>query len=240
MSGFSLKISEALPQYQRALRRADAGNGDKAYNGSIDTNEELLNAAQEVSKEAAQKFNGSSVSEAESYLRRVALGQNNAVQATQAVQSDSKPVALLKKPEVVWGPGKYTVNGNTLTIDGSGTRGEASGVFLGKINPSGYTKLVVTVTSIEGKDKLIWGGKAVGFGLNEGPYDPQNTYNHNPVMGAFPEPEGFTVNDSYIEQSLDAGDELVYDISGMKDIWVGIKGFVNNGFKMTVQVELKN
>lgn len=237
MSGFTLKISEALPQYQRALRRADIGNGDKAYNGSLDTNEELINAAKEVSKEAAQKFNGSSAAEAENYLRQVALGQNNAV---QAVQADSKPVALLRKPEVVWGKGKYTVNGNILTIDGSGASPDASGVFLGKINPAGYSKLVVTVTALEGKDKLIWGGKAAGFGLNEGPYDPSNLYNHNPVLGAFPEPEGFTVNDSYIEQRLDVGDELVYDISGMKEIWFGLKGFVNNGFKMTIKVELRN
>jgi hypothetical protein len=237
MSGFTLKISEALPQYQRALRRADIGSGNKAYNGSIDTNEELVNAAKEVSKEAAQKFNGSSASEAENYLRQVALGQSNAV---QAVQTGSKPVTLLRKPEVVWGKGKYTVSGNTLTIDGSGARPDASGVFLGKIKPEGYTKLVVRIKDIKGKDKLIWGGKAFGLGLNEGPYDPSNIYNHNPVEGAFPEPEGFTVNDNYIEQRLDVGDELVYDISGMKEIWFGIKGFVNNGFEMTVEVELRN
>ncbi|MDR2431740.1 MAG: hypothetical protein LBD99_05765 [Candidatus Margulisbacteria bacterium] len=98
MSELKISISNAATRHQAALRQADTtASADKAKtgNGIIDTDEEMLAAADRVSEIADSKFTGSSAQEAEAYLRRMVLGKTpqTAVFYTPAPKSSAGIIA---------------------------------------------------------------------------------------------------------------------------------------------------
>ncbi|MDR1452850.1 MAG: hypothetical protein LBJ25_02605 [Candidatus Margulisbacteria bacterium] len=116
MSSLSLDILSARPQYQPILRQADAIEGQKSNNGLIDTDEEKLAAAKNVSEIAEAKFSGVSAEEADAYLRFV-VG-----------------VVAPPHPAAAWAP--ITVGRRTLVLQSNGANTPAESRSVSRLGES--------------------------------------------------------------------------------------------------------
>jgi hypothetical protein len=157
-----------------------------------------------------------------------------AVPAPQAAALNNKPVALPTAVGSGWGKEvRYTVNNNTLTVRGTGQDGDYDSIALGTINTEDYNKLVVTMRSIEGRIDV---SRHIGISI-----DSQNYANYDVASrAAFPAPAGKRItNDNLIDGRLSVGEQLVYDITGKGQIYLGAKVYVAPNASITYSFELQ-
>ncbi|GBR73607.1 hypothetical protein NO1_0951 [Candidatus Termititenax aidoneus] len=161
------------------------------------------------------------------------LQPQTVIPAPQAVPLKDKPVAL---PVVVmsgWDKDvSYTASKNVLTVHGIGSRGDYDSLALGAVNAEGYSKLVVTVESIRGRMNA---NRYIGISIDSKNYAGYEVANY----AAFPAPVGKRIADNLIDGQLSVGEQLVYDIAGKGQIYLGAKVYVEPNVSITYSFELQ-
>jgi hypothetical protein len=164
---------------------------------------------------------------------RPPVQQSPAAPVRQAAALNSKPIALPSTVRSGWGKKvRYTVNNNSLTVSGIGKDGDYDSIALGSINTEGYNKLIVTVQSIEGRINV---SRYIGISIDNKEYADYNLAN----SAAFPAPVGKQIADNFVNGQLSVGEQLVYDISGESQIYLGAKVYAAPNTSMTYRFELQ-
>jgi len=133
-----------------------------------------------------------------------------------------------------WGKSaKYSSLGNTLTVIGNGSAGgDADSIYLGKLDTKGFSKLVVTVKNIEGT--FPW---SAVFGLS---IDDAKVENYDVAnRGNFKKCLNKSINDNFIQGKLNVGDKIVFDVSGKASVYLGMKTFIGQGVKYSLDLHLE-
>lgn len=166
-----IDISNVAAKYKASLRRADTVNPDdaNAYNGKIDTREEILAAAALICPARPAAGN---LTAAEACLRKE-LGLEEAP-AAPAAAAITEPTRGIKIQEVspLWGKGdslKAKIVSGVLTISGTLEDSELYSVQISPTEIKSGQRLVFDVEVKKGK--FTWGGKVFAV-LGEMP-DPE-------------------------------------------------------------------
>jgi hypothetical protein len=183
--------------------------------------------------------------------------QPNTQPATEATIQAAKRSVDLSNNNVInfWGPTdpiNYSVQGNTLTIQATDNLLQLDDIgkphvvgnfaFGNGIKTNGHTKLVLTCLEKSGE---FLGSHNIGFAIEE------QRITHNIMKADLIAPAGWNIVDGFIANkqeapagnyyyTLQAGDELEFDISGKPEIYIG--GYViegNNG-KLVFSFELRD
>jgi hypothetical protein len=156
-----------------------------------------------------------------------------AAPAPQTAPLKNKPVLLSSVIISGWNKSaSYTASSNVLTVRGRDIKGDYDSVALGTVNTEGYSKLIVTVQDIRGKINV---NRYIGISIDSKSYANYDVAKY----AAFPAPAGKRIADNLIDGPLSVGEQLVYDIADLKQIYLGAKVWLEPDVGVAYRFELQ-